>query len=72
MDAFSKANEYWDVGFCVNASNLSTSQSVDGLNCLSLWGQDGKRALLERVTYHVKDILICCSSTGNLRSRSSS
>lgn len=28
IEAFSKANEYWDVGFAVNASNLALIRIV--------------------------------------------
>lgn len=62
MLAFSKASEYCDVGLWVNASNLG-GQSDDDSTGPRVQGKE---------EYQVKEILMCCSSTGKRKSRSSS
>ena len=62
MEAFSNANEYWEVGLCVNASNLN----VDDQHLR----QDGVIRMI--YIYQVNDILMWFSSTGNRKSNNSS
>ena len=61
IEAFSNARLYCEVGLCVKASNLGSGKLSD---------RPGSHN--PPVTYQVKLIRMWFSSTGNLRSRSSS